>query len=100
MSEVTDMAKAGLAGLELLEEKITKAADLIERLKREKNEMAEGNKELKEKIDSLYISNEELTRELETLKKSKDSKKDFDKTREEIKDKIEEMLVKFDGLEV
>lgn len=94
------MSKTGLAGLELLEEKITKAANLIERLKREKNELAEANKELKEKIDSLYISSEELTRELVTLKKAKDSKKDFEKTREEITDKIEEMLVKFDGLEV
>jgi hypothetical protein len=94
------MAKAGLAGLDLLEQKITKAAGLIERLKREKNEMAEANKELKEKIDSLYITNEKLAKELETLKTSKDSKKDFDKTREEIKNKIEEMLVKFDGLEV
>ena len=94
------MAKTDLGGLGLLEEKITKAADLIERLKREKNDMSEANKELKEKIDSLYITNEELVRELETLKMSKDSNKDFDKTREEIKDKIEEMLVKFDGLEV
>jgi len=100
VSEVTVMAKAGLAGLDLLEQKITKAAALIERLQREKNEMAEANKELKEKIDSLYITNEKLAKELETLKTSKDSTKDFDKTREEIKNKIEEMLVKFDGLEV
>ncbi len=94
------MADPGLVGLELLEEKIVKAAQLIERLREEKKAAEESNKVLKEKIDLLYINNEELSKELEIFNRNKENKKDFDKTREEINNKIEEMLVKLDSLEI
>jgi chromosome segregation ATPase len=72
----------------------------IARLKEEKIKLEQANKELKEKIDLLYISNEELTRELEILRTDKQGAGDFDKTREEIKGKVEEMLAKLDQLDI
>ena len=94
------MSPTSIAGLEVLEEKIVKAAKLIDKLTKEKNNIEAQNKELKEKLDSLYIKNEELTKELEIFKKDRKSTKDFDKKREEIGNKIEEMLEKLEGLEV
>ncbi|MBN1884657.1 MAG: hypothetical protein JW876_03920 [Candidatus Krumholzibacteriota bacterium] len=94
------MSETGLAGLEMLEEKITRAATLIERLRAEKNEFETANKELKAKIENLYIHNEELTQRLEELTKERENASDFEKTREEIKGKIEEMLGKLEGLEI
>jgi len=94
------MAGTGMINLDLLEEKITKAAEHIARLKEEKLKLEESNKELKERIDSLYIRNEELARELEVLRTEKQKTGDFDKTREEIKGKVEEMLAKLDGLDI
>jgi chromosome segregation ATPase len=93
---------AGTTGinLDLLEEKINKAADHIARLKEEKIKLEQANKELKAKVDSLYISNEELARELEILRTEKKRTGDFDKTREEIKEKVEEMLAKLDDLDI
>lgn len=94
------MAGAGIINLDMLEEKINKAADRIARLKEEKTALEQQNKELKGKIDSLYIKNEELTKEVEILKREKGSSKEFDKTREEIKGKVEEMLAKLEQLDV
>ncbi|MBN2071260.1 MAG: cell division protein ZapB [Candidatus Krumholzibacteriota bacterium] len=94
------MGSVGLASLEVLEEKIIKAAELIERLSGEKKRLEEKNKELKDQVDSLYIKNEELKKEIEIFNSDKDKRKDFDKTREEIGNKIEEMLLKLDGLEL
>lgn len=93
------MAGIGIGNLDLLEEKITKAAEHIARLKEEKFALERSNKELKERSDSLYIMNEELKRELEILRTDKQRTGDFDKTREEIKGRIEEMLAKLDQLE-
>ena len=94
------MASSGIGNLDVLEEKINKAAEHIARLKEEKIKLEQANKELKEKIDLLYISNEELTRELEILRTDKQRTGDFDKTREEIKGKVEEMLAKLDQLDI
>ncbi|HEY5133219.1 MAG TPA: hypothetical protein VII85_06010 [Candidatus Krumholzibacteriaceae bacterium] len=94
------MAGSGIINLDMLEEKITKAAEHIARLRDEKIRLEEINKELKEKIDSLYIKNEELTRELEILRTDKQRTGDFDKTREEIKGKVEEMLARLDELDI
>jgi predicted nuclease with TOPRIM domain len=94
------MAGAGTINLDALEEKITKAAEHIARLKDEKSRLESLNKELKEKIDSLYIRNEELTRELEILRTDTVRTRDFDKTREEIKGKVDEMLAKLDQLDI
>ena len=94
------MAGTGIINLDLLEEKITKAAEHIARLKDEKLKLEQHNKELKEKIDSLYISNEQLTRQLEILRTEKQRTGDFDQTREEIKGKVEEMLAKLDQLDI
>lgn len=94
------MSSTGLASLELLEEKIVKAATLIDRLTAEKKKIEETNKVLKEKVESLYIKNEELRTELEIFKKNEEKEKDFDKTREEIGNKIEEMISKLDGLDL
>ena len=49
------MSSTGLASLEMLENKIVKAAELIERLADEKKKMEDANKVMKEKIESLYI---------------------------------------------
>jgi predicted nuclease with TOPRIM domain len=94
------MAGSGMINLDVLEEKITKAAEHIARLRDEKIRLEEINKELKEKINSLYIKNEELTRELEILRTDKQRTGDFDKTREEIKGKVEEMLARLDELDI
>ena len=94
------MASTGIVNLDMLEEKINKAAEHIVRLKEEKIKLDQSNKELKEKIDLLYISNEELTRELEILRTDKQRTGDFDKSREEIKGKVEEMLAKLDQLDI
>jgi chromosome segregation ATPase len=94
------MSKAGVAGIGLLEEKINKAAGLIEQLRAEKNKLEMANKELKAKIDSLYISNEDLTKQIEELKTSKAVSKNTEKRREEIKVKIEEMLEKLERIEL
>ena len=94
------MAGTGIINLDMLEEKITKAAEHISRLKEEKLRLEESNKELKEKMDSLYIVNSDLKRELEILRSEKKSAGDFDQTREEIKGKVEEMLAKLDQLEI
>jgi len=94
------MAGSGIINLDVLEEKITKAAEHIARLRDEKIRLEEINKELKEKIDSLYIKNEELTRQLEILRTDKQRTGDFDKTREEIKGKVEEMLARLDELDI
>ena len=94
------MSKAGIVGIGLLEEKINKAAGLIERLRAERNRLETANKELKGKIDSLYISNEDLTKQIEELKKSKAVSKNTEKRREEITVKIEEMLEKLERIEL
>jgi FtsZ-binding cell division protein ZapB len=94
------MAGVSIANLDLLEQKINKAAEHIAGLKEEKISLERSNKELKEKFDLLYISNEELKRELEILRSDKARTGDFDKTREEIKGKVEEMLAKLDQLDI
>jgi len=94
------MAGTGTINLDMLEEKITKAAEHITRLKEERSRLELINKELKEKIDSLYISNGDLTKELEILRTEKKKTGDFDQTREEIKGKVEEMLAKLDQLDI
>ena len=94
------MGTAGLADFDLLEKKITQAAEYIGQLKTEKKQVEDANNELKEKLDSIYIKNEELTKELKHLKKEKNSKKDLEKTREELNHKIEEMLAKLEELDI
>jgi predicted nucleic acid-binding Zn-ribbon protein len=94
------MAGSGIGNLDALEEKITKAAEHIARLRDEKSRLETLNKELKEKIDSLYIKNEELERELEILRSDTQRERDFDNTREEIKGKVDEMLAKLDQLDI
>ena len=94
------MAGSGIINLDMLEEKITKAAEHISRLKEEKLRLEQVNKELKEKLDSLYIVNSDLKREIEILQKEKKTTGDFDQTREEIKGKVEEMLAKLDQLDI
>jgi restriction endonuclease S subunit len=94
------MTGSGIINLDMLEEKITKAAEHIARLKDEKFKLEQLNKELKEKFDSLYIRNEELTREFEILRTDREQGKDFDKTREEIRGKVEEMLARLDQLDI
>jgi hypothetical protein len=89
-----------LTSLDVLEKKITKAAKMIETLKREKNATDAANKELKEKIESLYITNEELTKQLEAFRKKQEKQSDFEEKREEITSKIEEMLVKLEGIDL
>ena len=94
------MAGTGIINLDMLEEKITRAVEHISRLKEDKLRLEEVNKELKEKIDSLYILNGDLRRELEILRTEKKKTGDFDQTREEIKGKVEEMLAKLDQLDI
>lgn len=94
------MAGSGTINLDMLEAKITKAAEHIAHLREEKFKLEQSNKELKGKMDSLYIKNEDLTRELEILRTEKQKTGDFDKTREEIKGKVEEMLAKLDDLDI
>lgn len=94
------MAGSGIINLDVLEDKINKAAEHISRLKEERIKLEQSNKELKEKSELLYIRNEELQRELEMLRTDKQRTGDFDKTREEIIQKVEEMLAKLDQLDI
>ena len=50
------MTKSGISGLGLLEDKINKAADLIEQLRQEKNSSLDKNKELKEVLLAKKLS--------------------------------------------
>lgn len=84
----------------MLEERIEKAARLIEQLRAEKKAADDENKRLKEELQSVYISNEELSRQLKHLTTKKDKKEDTEKTREEIAEKIEEMLAKLERLAI
>jgi hypothetical protein len=95
-----NVVETGVSSLGVLEEKINKAVEMITRLKQDKNNLEEINKELKEKLDLLYIKNEELMKELKKLKHDKERNKKSDKTREEIKNKIEGMLVKLEEFEI
>jgi FtsZ-binding cell division protein ZapB len=94
------MGTAGLADFDLLEKKITQAAEFIEQLKTQKKQIEDANIKLKEELDSIYIKNEELTKELKQLKKEKKGKKDLEKTREELNNKIEEMLAKLEEIDI
>jgi hypothetical protein len=94
------MGTTGLADFDLLEKKITRAAEYIEQLKNEKMQLEAANIKLKEELDSIYIKNEELTKELKDLKKEKKGKKDLEKTREELNNKIDEMLAKLEEIEI
>jgi uncharacterized coiled-coil DUF342 family protein len=94
------MAGAGTINLDALEDKINKAAERIAVLKEEKLALEGINKELKEKIDSLYIKNEDLTKQIESLKREKGKATEFEKTREEINGKVEEMLAKLEQLDI
>lgn len=94
------MTGTDLEGLEMLEERIERAARLIEQLRGEKKAADAENKRLKEELKSLYISHEELTRQLKHPTKKKDKKEDTEKTREEIAEKIEEMLAKLEELNI
>lgn len=94
------MAGAGTINLDALEDKINKAAERIAGLKDEKLALEGINKELKEKIDSLYIKTEELTKQIEILKREKGKATEFEKTREEINGKVEEMLAKLEQLDI
>mgnify|MGYP001820975125 CR=1 FL=1 len=94
------MGTAGLADFDMLEKKITQAAEFIEQLRSEKKQIEDANIKLKEELDSLYIKNEELTKGLKNLKKGKNKKKDLERTREELNDKIEEMLAKLEELDI
>jgi len=95
-----EMGTAGLADFDLLEKKITQAAEYIERLKAEKKQVEDANNELKEELESIYIKNVELTKELKDLKKANKGKKDLEKTREELNSKIEVMLAKLEEIEI
>ena len=94
------MGTAGLADFDLLEKKITQAAEYIEQLRTEKKQVEDAKIKLKEEFDSIYIKNEELTKELKHLKKEKKGKKDLEKTREELNNKIEEMLAKLEEIQI
>lgn len=94
------MAGTDLAGFEILEERIARAARLIEELRGGKKVLEAENKRLKEELESLYIKNEELVRELECLTAKADKTGNTEKTREEIARKIEDMLARLDELEV
>ena len=94
------MGTAGLADFDLLEKKITQAAEYIEQLRTQKKQVEDANNKLKEELDSIYIKNEELTKELRQLKKEKKGKKDLEKTREELNHKIEDMLAKLEEIDI
>ena len=94
------MVETDLLNLDVLEERILRAARLIEELRGEKKVLEEENIRLKEKLESLYIINEQMERDLEGLTAKADKTNDTEKTREEIARKIEEMLAKLDELEV
>ena len=94
------MSESGVIQLDILEDKINKAITLITQLENEKNALVEANKELKGKIETLYITNEELNKEVESLRNKQVSDTAYAKTREEIKTKIAEILAKLEKLDI
>lgn len=94
------MTSKDFEGFKILEEKIGKAADMIQKLRDEKNKADEENKKLKEEIKMLYTKNEELKKEVERLQDDRQNHEDFDRVREEISNRIEVMLGKLDRIEI
>ncbi len=87
-------------GFKILEEKIEKAAEVIRRIRDERDSIEEENKKLKEEIEMLYTKNDELKSEFDRLKENRHNQEDFEKVREEISNRIEVMLEKLDEIDI
>ncbi|MDZ7859896.1 MAG: cell division protein ZapB [Candidatus Krumholzibacteriota bacterium] len=94
------MENNNLDSFKLLESKISKAADMVVRLKEEKKKFEDENKELKDEIKVLYNKNEELTQKVDTLQNDNQNRNDFEKVREEIGTRIEAMLEKLEEIDI
>jgi peptidoglycan hydrolase CwlO-like protein len=94
------MEETTFAGFKVLEEKIEKAANIIEQLRGEKERLEKENNELKNKLDVLYNENEELAGKVDELEQMQNQEEDFNRVREEIGNRIEMMLGKLDRIEI
>lgn len=94
------MEETTFAGFKVLEEKIEKAADMIEMLRQEKERIEKENNELKSKLDLLYNENEQLAGKVDELQQEESTREDLNRVREEISKRIEMMLGKLERIDI
>lgn len=94
------MEESTLDGFKVLEDKIEKAADIIQKLREDKERIEKENNELKNKLNMLYNENEELAGKVDVLQNEERKQEDFDRVREEISNRIEMMLGKLDRIDI
>jgi len=84
-----------LENFERLEEKIRQAAELIDKLRQENQEIISSYRKLEDKINNFEKGTKSLSTEAERLRSELDRKeRNFTKKREEIKRKLENLLEK------
>ncbi len=84
-----------LENFERLEEKIRQAAELIDKLRQENQEIISSYRKLEDKINNFEKGTKSLSTEAERLRSELDRKeRNFIKKREEIKRKLENLLEK------
>lgn len=84
-----------LENFERLEEKIRQAAELIDKLRQENQEIISSYRKLEDKINNFEKGTKSLSTEAERLRSELDRKeRTFIKKREEIKRKLENLLEK------
>ncbi|MBD3178922.1 MAG: hypothetical protein GF417_04590 [Candidatus Latescibacteria bacterium] len=94
------MEETTFAGFKVLEEKIEKAANIIQSLRQEKERVEKENNELKNKLDLLYNENEELAGKVDHLQQQERKQEDLNRVREEISNRIEMMLGKLEKIDI
>jgi len=94
------MASKHFEGFKILEEKIERAAEVIQKIRDERDRMEQENKKLKQEIEMLYTKNDELKNEFARLQEDRHNQEDFEKVREEISNRIEVMLEKLDRIDI
>jgi FtsZ-binding cell division protein ZapB len=96
-----------LQSLNLLEERIQAAVELITYLKSEKKKLESENSRLLEqqrglerRLETLVGEHEELTEQVQSMRAKQDEFVRFERDRDEIRSRIDGMLAKFEELEV
>lgn len=96
-----------LQSLNLLEERIQRAVELITYLKGEKKrlevetaQLVETQRQLERRVDALVGEKQDLVEESRLLRSKQDEWVRFERDREEIRSRIDGMLAKFEELEI
>jgi FtsZ-binding cell division protein ZapB len=96
-----------LQSLNLLEERIQRAVELITYLKSEKKkleaetaQLVEAQRQLERRVDGLVGEKQDLAEESRLLRAKQEEWVRFERDREEIRTRIDGMLAKFEELEI